>query len=188
MREGRTADLESSLRKIISTLRSTRTPYMVIGALALTAWGQPRATMDFDIMIAGDAIPERLIQKLSKAGFEIDTDWAQHNPMIRHLQTRFRSARIALDILLARDAHDRAAFARRKRRRFNTYFLWFPSAEDFLLQKLKAGRPQDFSDAAAIVQRCSGRLDQRYLARWAAKLGITAEFRHVMKQFGDAGA
>jgi len=45
---------------------------MVIGALALTAWGQPRATMDFDIMIAGNAIPERLIHKLSEAGFEID--------------------------------------------------------------------------------------------------------------------
>jgi hypothetical protein len=33
-------------------------------------------------------------------------DWAQHNPMVRHLQTRFRTARIAVDILLARDAHD----------------------------------------------------------------------------------
>jgi hypothetical protein len=97
MREGRTADLEPSLRKIVSTLRSARTPYMVIGAFALTAWGQPRATMDFDVMIAGDAIPKRLIQKLSQVGFEIDTDWAQHNPMIRHLQIRFRSGRIALD-------------------------------------------------------------------------------------------
>jgi hypothetical protein len=154
---------------------------MVIGAFALAAWGQPRATMDFDIMIAGDAIPERLIHKLSKAGFEIDADWVQHNPMIRNLQTRFRSGRIALDILPARDAHDRAAFARRKRRRFNSYFLWFPSPEDLLLQKLKVGRPQDFSDAVGIVQRCSGKLDHRHLARWAMKLGITAELRHVTK-------
>jgi hypothetical protein len=152
---------------------------MVIGAFALTAWGQPRATMDFDVMIAANAIPERLIHKLSKAGFEIDTDWAQHNPMIRHLQTRFRCARVALDILLPRDAHDLAAFARRKRRRFNSYFLWFPSPEDLLLQKLKAGRPQDFSDAAGIVQRCSGKLDQRHLRRWATKLGLAAELRHV---------
>jgi hypothetical protein len=181
MREGSTASLEPNLRKIVSTLRSARTPYMVIGALALTAWGQPRGTMDFDIMIAGNAIPERLVHKLSKAGFQIDKDWAQHNPMIRNLQTRFRSSRIALDILIARDAHDRAAFARRKRRRFNGYYLWFPSPEDFLLQKIKVGRPQDFSDAAGIVQRCLGKLDQRYLARWATKLAITAELRHVTR-------
>ena len=152
---------------------------MVIGALALTAWGQPRATMDFDIMIATESIPERLLNKLSRSGFKIDANWAQYNPMIRGLQTRFRSGRVAVDILLARDAHDHAAFTNRKKRRFNGYFLWFPSPEDLLLQKLKVGRPQDFSDAAGIVHRCSGTLDRRYLARWALKLGITAELRHI---------
>lgn len=172
--------LEPTLRKSISVLRDTRTPYMVVGALALTAWGRPRATMDFDIMIAEDSVPDRLRRRMEEAGFDLDEYWARHNPLIRHLQTRFRLGRVAVDILVPRDTHDRAAFRRRKKRRSNGYFLWFPSPEDFLIQKLKVGRPQDFSDAVSIVQRCSGRLDRRYIGRWARKLGITAELRHVM--------
>jgi len=154
---------------------------MIIGALALTAWGQPRATMDFDIMIAADSLPERLIRNLKRSGFEMDANWARYNPTIRDLQTRFRSGRVAVDILLRRDMHDRAAFARRKRRRFDSYFLWFPSPEDFLLQKLKVGRPQDFSDAVGILQRCSGKLNRPYIARWGKKVGIMAERRHVFR-------
>jgi hypothetical protein len=137
--------------------------------------------MDFDIMIAADSVPERLVRNLLRARFKPDTDWADHNPMLRGLQTRFRFGRLAVDILLPRDRHDRQAFERRKKRRFNDYFLWFPAAEDLVLQKLKVGRPQDFSDAAGIVERSSRLLDRPYLERWARRLGITAELRHVLR-------
>ena len=46
-------------------------------------------------------------------------------------------------------------------------------------KKLKVGRPQDFIDAAGIVERMRGKLDRRYLAKWAKKLGIVAELAHI---------
>jgi hypothetical protein len=72
-------------------------------------------------------------------------------------------------------------FSRRKKKRFDTRFLWFPSAEDLLLQKLKIGRAQDFIDASGIAERMHATLDKRYLARWAAKLGVSAELAHVLR-------
>jgi hypothetical protein len=38
-------------------------------------------------------------------------------------------------------------------------------------------------DAAGILERCSGKLNGRYLQRWASSLQITAELRHVMRRF-----
>jgi len=50
-----------------------------------------------------------------------------------------------------------------------------------LLQKLKVGRPQDLVDAESIVSRMQGKMDRRYLAHWANRLGIRAERAHVLR-------
>ena len=95
--------------------------------------------------------------------------------MIRAFHKRFRSGRVPVDVMLNRDEHDDAAFSRRRRKRFNGRYIWFPAAEDLLLQKLKVGRPQDFVDAAGIVQRMRGKLDRRYLTRWAGLTGPASD-------------
>jgi hypothetical protein len=172
--------LRSHLLQIVDVLRSLRLPYMVIGAFALPAWGRPRASLDLDFMIQTVQVPETLISKLHGLGYRIDEDWERYNPMIRSYQKRFRRGRIPVDILANRDKQDVAAFSRRKRKRFDSRFLWFPAPEDLLLQKLKVGRPQDLIDAAGIAERMRGRLDRAYLSRWAKVLGITAELTHVL--------
>lgn len=82
--------LEDAFTAAISALRETRTPYMVIGAFALSAWGRPRATLDVDFMILADNVSEKLSATLSKAGFRIDEKWSPYNPMIRSIQQRLR--------------------------------------------------------------------------------------------------
>ena len=176
------AVLKRCLIQIVDALRELRLSYMVIGAFALPAWGRPRATLDLDFIIQTPEVPEPLVRKLSDLGFNFDKEWDRYNPMIRAFHKRFRSGRTPVDVLLNRDEHDVSAFSRRKKKRFDSRYLWFPSAEDLLLQKLKVGRPQDFTDAAGIVQRMQGRLDRRYLATWAKKLCITAELSHVLPE------
>ena len=58
---------------------------------------------------------------------------------------------------------------------------WVVSAEDFILQKLKVGRPRDFEDALSVVERLGVKLDRNYLKRWAARLGVTGELDYVMR-------
>lgn len=62
----------------------------------------------------------------------------------------------------------------------STENFWFVSPEDFILQKLKVGRPQDFEDAVAVLQKPGHALDHRYLIRWAARLGISGELDYVL--------
>ena len=178
-RRTRPGDLKQSLIQIVDALSALRLPYMLIGAFALSAWGRPRATLDLDFLIQTSEVPDRLVRKLSRMSFRFDKEWDRYNPMIRAFHKRFRSGRIPVDILLVRDQHDCAAFARRRRKRFDGRYLWFPAADDLLLQKLKVGRPQDFVDAAGIVERSGESLDRKYLSRWARKLGVAAELAYV---------
>jgi hypothetical protein len=107
---------------------------MVIGAFALPAWGRPRATLALDFTIQTAEVPKSLVKRLNDLGLHFDEEWDRYNPIIRAFHQRFRSGRIPVDVLIIRDEHDVAAFARRKKKRFDGRYLWFPSAEDLLLQ------------------------------------------------------
>ncbi len=56
----------------------------------------------------------------------------------------------------------------------------FVSPEDFILQKLKVGRLRDFEDLATIIERSRADLDQKYLHRWARRLGVTEELDYIL--------
>ncbi|HET9220757.1 MAG TPA: hypothetical protein VFR18_27505 [Terriglobia bacterium] len=179
------AVLKHHLLQIVDALQELGLPYMVVGAFALTAWGRPRATLDLDFIIQTTEVPTNLVNKLGEAGFHFDETWDKYNPMIRTFHKRFRSGRTAVDMMLIRDEHDAIAFSRKKKKRLDGRYIWFPSAEDLLLQKLKVGRPQDFIDAAGIAERMRGRLNRRHLVRWATKLGVASELAHVLADDRD---
>jgi hypothetical protein len=176
----RAEDLEGSLKGIVRAIRQARIPYMIIGALALPVWGRPRATLDIDFMILANEIPNKLAASLFQLGFELDDEWQRANPFLKGVQSRFRSKALTLDFLLRRDRHHEDAFRRRRKKlRGNTYF-WFPSAEDLILLKLRAGRPTDFDDIVGILERVGDAIDVRYLGRWARRLGLIDELNYVI--------
>ena len=59
-------------------------------------------------------------------------------------------------------------------------YYWFVSAEDFIIQKLKVGRPRDFEDALSVLERSGKHLDRSYLQRWAARTGVSAELKYIL--------
>ncbi len=179
-RKTRAEDLEAALRDIVLAFRQVRIPYMLIGALALPVWGRPRATLDIDFMILAAEFPERLIVRLSALGFDRDVEWERLNPFLRGAHARFRSKILTVDILLRSNEHHENAFRRRCKKYHRGLYIWFPSAEDLILLKLKAGRPTDFDDVAGIVERVGDALDLGYLSGWARRLGIIEELNYVI--------
>ncbi len=177
-------DLERGLHDIVLALRNARVPYMLIGALALSAWGRPRATLDIDVMIMADTLPEKLVAALAKIGFDRDLAWERYNPFLKGIHARFHSGNIVLDILFRKDAHHEAAFGRRRRKYQQGMYLWFPSPEDLTLLKLRAARPPDFADVLGIFKRVGDKLDFIYLSRWARRLGIVEELNYVIDHRG----
>jgi hypothetical protein len=58
-------------------------------------------------------------------------------------------------------------------------YYWFVSPEDFIIQKLKVGRPRDFEDALFVLERSGKILDRRYLQRWANRTGVSAKLNYI---------
>jgi hypothetical protein len=81
-RKTRAEDPETAVRVVVSALRRSKIPYMLIGALALPVWGRPRATLDVDFMIPSEDVPKKLIDRLAKFGFDLDVEWEQRNPSL----------------------------------------------------------------------------------------------------------
>jgi hypothetical protein len=155
--------------------------YAIIGAWALSLWGKPRATADLDflVLVKGNRL-ERLTAVMTSSGMEIDELWQQWNPLLRGLQARLQYRGVTIDLLLPRDQHDEAIFRRLRKKRVAGRYYWVVSLEDFILQKIKVGRPRDFEDALSVVERFRAKLDLKYLEHWADQLRVGAELKYVM--------
>ena len=174
-------NLEPLVERVVACLRKERISYALIGAWALAVWGQPRATGDVDFLVLIDELNlARLGERLTQAGLTLDESFSLWNPLLRGLQLRFQFAGLTVDLLRPRDAHDQQVFRRRRRQRLAGRYYWVVSPEDFILQKLKVGRPRDFEDALLVVEHSGERLDRRYLQRWADRIGVSAELRYIL--------
>lgn len=179
-----TGILESSiatlLARVVACFQRERVPYVLIGAWALAAWGRPRATNDVDFLVlVNEEDLGRLSARMTQAGMALDETWLHWNPLLRGFQLRFQFQGTTVDVLRPRDAHDQQVFRRKRRKRMDGRHYWVVSAEDFIIQKLKVGRPRDFEDALSVLERSGKTLDKRYLQRWAGTTGISAELKYI---------
>lgn len=91
---------------------------------------------------------------------------------------------IDVDIFLAESRFQESLLARRQREDFEGGRIWFVSPEDLILLKLVAGRPRDLIDVQDILFT-QGQLDETYLRRWAAALGVTERLEEALHQWHD---
>jgi predicted nucleotidyltransferase len=175
--------LADYLHAIVAALPSS-SPYCLIGALAVNAWGRLRATNDIDLLVLAD-VPARtqLIEALRAHEFQIDETWLEHNPMAKDVVMRLTHRSyptIPLDLLFANDRQSQSALARRQALQLLGVSLYVCSPEDLILLKLKAGRPHDFEDVLGIIKNPHLHVDLDYLWSWADQLGLQGELSYVL--------
>jgi len=174
-------EIFQAIRTLTAILRSKRVPYVLVGAFAFGALGGARGTLDVDFMIMGDSSALGSIRDLAvERGFEVDLTWARFNPLLKGMQTRLLFHGLPVDILLPRDDHDEKTLERRKRKRIGGSMLWFPTPEDFILQKAKVGRPRDFEDALIILKYHCKSIGRTYLDHWAKIVGASEEVNYLL--------
>jgi hypothetical protein len=77
---------------------------MVVGAVAVTAWGRPRATADIDVtVLADEAGIERIADAAVSLGLQLDHQWLEWNPLLRGTQIRLVGAGVMVDVMGPRD-------------------------------------------------------------------------------------
>jgi predicted nucleotidyltransferase len=154
---------------------------MVVGAIAVAVWGRPRATADIDVTVGVDAAGlESVAEHAGPAGFTVDQQWLDWNPLLRGSQVRLESAEIVVDAMRPRDRHEEMAFERRRPISLDGHTIWFVAPDDLILMKLKAGRPRDFEDAMVVLVAQRDSMDEAHMTEWARRTGVSDELSYVL--------
>lgn len=162
--------------------------YAVIGGLAVQVWGEPRLTVDVDLTISTsieqelsnpvDTILERFPSRVAHA-----LEFARKHRMI--LITA--SNGINVDISLGLPGYEDEMLARAIEFEIEPgKSIRLCSAEDLIIHKAIAGRPQDIADIQGIVYRQGDRLNLPYIRRWLNEFGAVLDDTEVQRRFENA--
>jgi hypothetical protein len=167
-------------------------PSMVIGGLAVGAWGEPRLTRDADLKVLAqrDERDRVLAQLTDYTSLHANADEAFR----RHGVAFFQDASgVRIDIMLAETTFDSAAIGRARVVELQpTLEVRLCSPEDLIIYKLVSVRAQDHLDVEGVIRRQGDQLDDRYVESWLRQFEsalddstLVEEYQRLRQRFGE---
>jgi hypothetical protein len=171
--------------RVIEAIERTGARYFVVGSLASIVHGQPRATLDSDVV--ADLHAAQVPQFLHTLGTDFYADEVAIADAVRsgrsfnviHMPTAFK-----VDIYgLTNDAFAQEEMRRRRRESLQSEPIveaFVATPEDVVLSKLRwyrdGGEVSDrqWGDVLGVLRVQQGRLDQAYMRMWAKRLGVVS--------------
>lgn len=159
--------LTQSIRNLQNRLQEADIPSIVIGGVAVAVWGEPRVTRDVDLKILlGRHEAERLLAVLAPNYSSLLPDplRALSEQAMLFVQD---PAGTRLDLLLADTPYDVQAIQRARVAEVEAgASISVCSPEDLVIYKLVSTRVRDHDDAASVIRRQAGNLDDGYVLHW----------------------
>lgn len=168
-----------------SFFETHRLPYAVIGGLAVQVWGEARLTKDADISVAsplaiGTAELVQLIATRFASRSSNPVDFAQTTRMVL-IRT---DNGVDVDISMALPGYEDQLFERVVDYEIEPgKTIHLCSAEDLIIHKAVAGRPQDVSDIQGVVYRQGEKLDAAYIREWLDQFVEILEAPAIRERF-----
>ena len=172
------------MRAIVDALEVRSIPWYLTGSEALAAYGEPRQTLDTDLVLATTT------DALASLAATLDPRWTYAEPI--HVGGRWMASLIdRLELakvdLVIRDPDQWGEEAMRRRLRWDHPVhgpVWVCTLEDLVLAKLEWSdgtselQLRDCRRLLALNRDC---VDDPYLDRWASALGITDRLAGVRR-------
>ena len=179
--------LHDALDVVCEFLDRAKFPYALAGGMAVSIWGEPRATYDVDLVVAADSSePDDLLVAIrSEPAFFLDPQTLPMPPemnIIRaHLLDKNSSepAIILVDLLLLNSVFAASLQARRVAMNVAGRERWVCSCEDLIILKLISGRVKDLEDVRGILRVQHGTIDMAYVDNWSLRLNCQQNWHTV---------
>lgn len=152
--------------EVNQAFRSMGHPYCIIGGLALQRWGEPRMTIDIDVTVFSgfgneSAVVEQLLERFP-ARIEDVVSFAQQN-RIALLKT---ADGVGIDVSLGALPFEERVMERSSVWTIPEYGdIRTCSAEDLVVLKAFASRPQDWIDVENVIIRQGSKLDRNLILK-----------------------
>ena len=178
--------IRSLLSATVGALEAEGIPYMLTGSVVSSMYGEPRSTLDLDVVIdPAPAALDALLDRITALGLYVD-----HAAAAAALDERGQFNALAgtdkVDFVIRKDTpFGRAEFDRRRRASLEELTPFVVSPEDLLLVKLvwavDTGSERQLRDVEAILA-VSDDLDLGYVSGWAERLGIADRLRMLVER------
>ena len=186
-------DLAGFLKLVIEALSAAGVEYLIGGAIAEWAWGEPRATQDLDLVVN---IPIKSVNKLSKelkkrdmlipAEIILDNILEDRADLPINAIHMYSGLKADLYPLREGDELRQSAFQRRERVDYGPPIgkVYIHSPEDLILYKLiyfgLSQQSKHSRDIAAILRAKKNELDLDYIEQWATRLGLNSLWKEML--------
>jgi hypothetical protein len=186
-------DIAGFLRLVIEALNAAGVEYLIGGAIAEWAWGEPRATQDLDLVVK---LPIKAINKFSKElekrdmllPAEIILDTIMENRADIPINAIHMYSGLKADLYPVREGDElrQSAFQRREQVDYGPPIgkVYIHSPEDLILYKLMyfglRQQSKHSRDIAAILKSKKNKLDLDYIEGWAGRLGFGSLWKEML--------
>lgn len=179
-----------ALDAIHDVFESLELAHALVGGLAVSIWGAPRATADVDVYAE---LPlerrEEIRGAMTSRGFDVPAmdEELQHFGVFRSL---FRPTNVFVDVFDADNPLGEEILARRREVVAEGKTCWTAAPEELVVLKAFSDRPRDFDDLTKLLAVCRD-LDAVRVDRWAAKLDQSigsTEVSERLRRARDAAA
>lgn len=186
-------DIAGFLKLVIEALEAAGVEYLIGGAIAEWAWGEPRATQDLDLVIN---VPIESIAMLSKElgkrnmliPAEIILDSILEDRADIPLNAIHMYSGLKADLYPVRPGDELrlSAFQRRESVDYGPAIgrVYIHSPEDLILYKLIyfgiSQQPKHSRDIAAILRARKDQLDFEYIEGWVTRLGLGLVWKEML--------
>lgn len=167
-----------ALLALVAALDEASIPYMIVGSYSSNFYGIPRSTKDADLVLHLPSTGWAKLPSLLPAGIHMEEQMGfEMVTSTRKELLRVEGSLFEIELFhLSEDAHDQSRFTRRRRIEiFPGSFVWLPTPEDVVVQKLRwskgAQRSKDFADAVAVLKVQGKFLDWTYIEDWSRRHG-----------------
>lgn len=163
---------EHAVWEVHEFLSKNNVPYAVIGGMAVQHWGEPRFTQDVDLTVVAPLDdPDSFIRSIVTqfpSRVEDPVGFARRNRVVLVRASNNCNVDISLSLPGYEDEVMRRAVAYELE---PGKVIRLCSAEDLIIHKAVAGRPQDVRDIEGVVYRQRDALDITYIRFWLRSFG-----------------
>ena len=174
-------------QELLSVLQNAGIDACVIGGLAVLRWGQPRATADVDVSVLAPYGEEARVLDILLGRYAPRGPGALEFAQSNRVLLITTSSGVPIDVALAAFPFEiEALHAASSWEATPGVFLNTCAAEDLVVYKLVAARPQDLIDVEGIVRRQVTGLDVERIREWGRMLADLKEDPDFLQQFEAA--